>query len=46
MCMFLSNNFQISPKISRSPASTILNAKIVVLVFNETIVRLFHFNLN
>ena len=39
-------NFQTSPMISSSPASTILNAKIVVMVFNEAIVRLSHFDLH
>ena len=41
----LFSNFQTSPMISSSPASTILNAKIVVMVFHETTVRLFHFDL-
>ena len=41
----LFSNFQTSPMISSSPVSTILNTK-VVMVFHETIVRLFHLDLH
>ena len=41
----LFSNFQTSPMISTSPASTILNEKVVVIVFHETVVSLFHFDL-